>query len=152
MAWPGSLAATAAGTKEKRHEGRAFVAPTHVGSMLRDIGRRARRPSAGTPLISVPAPSSAVGAPLQEPAAPWSVRAPKRARLAKAARVLQWLKDNEATIGVGAHVALRRSALYRHELQRLVSAATDSAPSKSSSCRPSSMVPVERLGGHRCTA
>jgi len=125
MAWPGSLPATAAGTKEKRHEGRAFVAPTHVGSMLRDIGRRARRPSAGTPLISVPAPSSAVGAPLQEPAAPWSVRAPKRARLAKAVRVLQWLKDNEATIGVGvgAHVALRRSALYRHELLRLVPAA-----------------------------
>ena len=48
----------------------------------------------------------------------------------KAARVLQWLKDNEATIGVGvgAHVALRRSALYRHELQRLVPAATDVRP------------------------
>jgi site-specific recombinase XerD len=48
----------------------------------------------------------------------------------KAARVLQWLKDNEATIGaaVGAHALLPRASLYRHELQRLVPAATDIRP------------------------
>ena len=51
MAWPGSLAATAAGTKEKRHEGRASVAliaqgvrqpVTHsrLAALARELGRR----------------------------------------------------------------------------------------------------------------
>lgn len=49
---------------------------------------------------------------------------------AKAERVVQWLIQNEATIGmsVGKHVALPRSALYRHELQQLVRPATDVRP------------------------
>jgi len=49
---------------------------------------------------------------------------------AKAERVVQWLMQNEATIGisVGKHVALPRSALYRHELQQVVRPATDVRP------------------------
>jgi hypothetical protein len=49
---------------------------------------------------------------------------------AKAERVLQWLIQNQATIGlrVGQHVALPRSALYRHQLQQVVRPATDVRP------------------------
>jgi site-specific recombinase XerD len=49
---------------------------------------------------------------------------------AKAERVVQWLIQNEVTIGmsVGKHVALPRSALCRHELQELVRPATDVRP------------------------
>lgn len=48
----------------------------------------------------------------------------------KGERIVQWLAENEASIGgaVGAHVALPRSALYRHELQLVVAPAADVRP------------------------
>lgn len=49
---------------------------------------------------------------------------------AKAERVVQWLTQNQATIGiaVGRHVGLPRTSLYRHELQQVVRPATDIRP------------------------
>ena len=49
---------------------------------------------------------------------------------AKAERVVRWLTQHQATIGiaVGSHVALPRKALYRHELQRVVAPATGVRP------------------------
>jgi len=49
---------------------------------------------------------------------------------AKAQRVLDWLKEHEATTGlrVGKHVAQRRTQLYRHELDAVVAPATDIRP------------------------
>ena len=48
----------------------------------------------------------------------------------KAERVVHWLMQNEATIGiaVGRHVGLPRTSLYRHELQQVVRPATDIRP------------------------
>ena len=49
---------------------------------------------------------------------------------AKAERVVHWLMQNQATIGiaVGRHVGLPRTSLYRHELQQVVRPATDIRP------------------------
>lgn len=48
----------------------------------------------------------------------------------KAERVVHWLMQNQATIGiaVGRHVGLPRTSLYRHELQQVVQPATDIRP------------------------
>lgn len=49
---------------------------------------------------------------------------------AKGDRVLAWLRDNQASIGmvVGRHVEHRRAALFHHELAQLVAPATDVRP------------------------
>ena len=49
---------------------------------------------------------------------------------AKAGRIVEWLRDHEATIGlsVGTHVALARRALHAHELDRVVASASDIRP------------------------
>ena len=49
---------------------------------------------------------------------------------ANAARVKQWLGEKRETIGIAVarHVAVPRTALYRHELQQVVRAAADVRP------------------------
>lgn len=48
----------------------------------------------------------------------------------KAARIMDWLRAHEATLGlrIGAHVAVARSKLYEHELARIVPRATAIVP------------------------
>lgn len=49
---------------------------------------------------------------------------------AKAARVVSWLHENEASLQlyVGSHVAVQRSKLFKHELAAVVQPATDIRP------------------------
>lgn len=49
---------------------------------------------------------------------------------AKASRVLAWLREHASSIGmeIGEHVAHRRAEVYRHELAKVVSPATDIRP------------------------
>lgn len=48
----------------------------------------------------------------------------------KAERILMWLRAHQVTLGIalGAHVTVKRSKLYRHELQRVVPRATAIVP------------------------
>jgi site-specific recombinase XerD len=54
----------------------------------------------------------------------------KAVGVGKAERIVEWLRDHEATIGtaIGAHVALARRALYAHELDGVVAQASAIRP------------------------